>query len=71
MQDLQVIPLQAAQFCEACQTVNNSTGRCAVCGSQAIVNLSRLIAGAFEPHDPLENFTIEEICSGLHLRRPS
>lgn len=43
---IQMVPLSQAILCENCQTVSNGTDHsCPACGSQAVVNLQRLIEG--------------------------
>ncbi len=46
---ISIIPLHLATFCESCQMVTDSRNQCVACGSFAVVNLSRLLAGDFSP----------------------
>lgn len=39
------IPLVNASLCVECESLSDSTGSCCVCGSQAILNLSKLLGG--------------------------
>jgi hypothetical protein len=46
-QHLSFVPLQTAVFCVQCEVISkNSTPRCYVCGSQAVLSLSRILGGS-------------------------
>ena len=47
-----IIPLALAVLCEDCSMITTSRDSCCACGSFAVVNLSRLIAGDFVPMMP-------------------
>lgn len=45
--DVHFVPLQGAVFCSECELISrNNTPRCLACGSQALLNLSRLLGGS-------------------------
>lgn len=45
--DVSFIKLQAAVFCAECELISqNNTTKCLACGSQALMNLSRLMGGS-------------------------
>jgi hypothetical protein len=43
------IPVEKAVYCQACETVSTSVGRCGVCGSERTVELAPLFTGPWEP----------------------
>ena len=48
--DLMWIPVEKAVYCENCETVSSSSGRrCGLCGSEHIVPIDRVDAGAMGP----------------------
>ncbi len=43
------IPVEKAVYCQACETVSTSLGRCGSCGSERIIELAPLLK---DPRDP-------------------
>jgi GAF domain-containing protein len=47
LQDINFLSLQTAVFCVQCEMLSeNSTSTCLACGSQAVLNLSRILGGS-------------------------
>jgi hypothetical protein len=43
------IPVGRAVYCQACEMISTSVGRCGLCGSGRIVELAPLFTGPWEP----------------------
>jgi hypothetical protein len=43
------IPVEKAVYCQACETVSTSLGRCGLCGSERIVELAPIFTGPWDP----------------------
>jgi hypothetical protein len=43
------IPVEKAVYCEACETISNSLGRCGLCGSEQLIELVSLLTDPFDP----------------------
>ena len=44
-----IVSLQKAMLCANCEAISDGcNGHCAACGSQALLNLSRLLGGAID-----------------------
>jgi len=47
--NINFVPLQSATFCVQCELISaNHTPRCLACGSQAVLNLSRVLGGSLQ-----------------------
>lgn len=51
------IPLEKAVYCRTCETISTSLGRCGLCGSERIIELSPLFKGPGDP-DPGPAFAL-------------
>lgn len=43
------IPVEKAVYCRSCAMVSTSIGRCGLCGSERIVELTPLLKGPWDP----------------------
>jgi hypothetical protein len=43
------IPVEKAVYCQACETVSTSLGRCGSCGSERIIELAPLLKDPWDP----------------------
>jgi hypothetical protein len=43
------IPVERAVYCQACEMISTSVGRCGVCGSEPLIELVSLLT---DPRDP-------------------
>ncbi len=43
------IPVENAVYCQSCETVSTSLGRCSLCGAERIIELAPLLTGPLEP----------------------
>jgi GAF domain-containing protein len=58
------VPLQSATFCVQCELIStNSTPRCLACGSQAVLNLSRVLGGSLQNQQTAHLITDAELDS--------
>ncbi|HUO24155.1 MAG TPA: GAF domain-containing protein [Candidatus Aquilonibacter sp.] len=60
--DVYFVPLQSATFCVQCELIStNSTPRCLACGSQAVLNLSRVLGGSLRNQQTAHLITDAEL----------
>jgi hypothetical protein len=43
------IPVERAVYCQSCEIVSTSLGRCGLCGSERIIKLARLFSNPWDP----------------------
>jgi hypothetical protein len=43
------IPVEKAVYCQACETVSTSLGRCGVCGSERLMELVSMLTDPWDP----------------------
>jgi hypothetical protein len=43
------IPVEKAVYCQVCETVSTSLGRCGLCGSDRIIELTPLLKDPWDP----------------------
>ena len=43
------IPVESAVYCQTCETISTSLGRCGLCGSEQIIELAPLLTGPYDP----------------------
>ena len=53
--NIDLIHLQRAALCADCEVISEAkNGHCAACGSQALLNLSRVLGGSIGSHECME-----------------
>jgi hypothetical protein len=43
------IPVERAVYCQSCEMVSTSLGRCGLCGSERIIELAALLSNPWDP----------------------
>jgi hypothetical protein len=43
------IPVERAVYCQVCEMISTSIGRCGLCGSERIIELAPLFTGPLDP----------------------
>lgn len=43
------IPMEKAVYCQDCETVSTSVGRCGLCGSERVIELAPLVSNPWDP----------------------
>jgi hypothetical protein len=43
------IPVERAVYCQSCEMVSTSLGRCGLCGSERIIELAPLLSDPWDP----------------------
>lgn len=43
------IPVESAVYCQACEMISTSVGRCGLCGSERIIELAPLLSNPWDP----------------------
>jgi len=62
-----VVPLQFASLCLDCEMITAAGGRCAACGSSALMNVARTLSGPMTTARPVSQAPI----TGLRYRLSS